>query len=126
MIFLIWLFSISGLLIIIMISYRYYEVVKGCYIIPEKKKAELDESIKKYSTIFYDFSVKQLNISKKKIKKLPILAHGFLHKIWIVISSKIDKYFDKLHGENRGGKKKIVSLYWQKGNSVEKDKNKPS
>ena len=113
MIDLIWIFSISAVLIVGMISYRKYEIVSGEEIFSAEKRLKSDLFILTKTKIVFGFLEVFFSRLLNLFKDVPNVLHRLLHRIWRYFSSSVDRYFDKFRHHREGGKKGSISLYWQ-------------
>jgi len=114
---LIWIFGISVILIIGMVSYRKYELASGRNLISLNIRTKADAFVIKVSEKISQLLGKLGHKIKKLLMKIPDKMHTVLHRVWVFLSEKIDRYFHKMSGRRgtgRGtGKRGAVSLYWQ-------------
>ncbi len=107
-----------------MILYRLYEISSGKKIISDNFRKQTNVFILENFYSFLDWIYKINNKINSFLSIIPQKIQGFLHFLWQKISNKIDRYFEKIRNHKKDGKKRKVSVYWQrvKGNIVlEKD-----
>ena len=112
MILLIWFLGVSAILIIALISVRWYELANNRNLIPAHKREVSDKLISKKATQISRWCLVHWKRFEEILHDLPHWTCDILHSVWTVVSNKIDSLFDKLHGNRKGGKKGAVSLYW--------------
>jgi len=96
---LLWIFGISGIVILVMLSYRYYELKSGRNIISDNLRSKTSSKILKFGIVTRDsfrFIVLKIN---KFSKTLPDRLSLKLHKVWDDFSDKVDMYFHKAKGK---------------------------
>lgn len=113
---LIWVFSISAVLLIIMISYRGYELSSGKRFVSDEKRSHVDDKTLR-SIGRANLRLKKMSRSvKNSLIKVSEKSHIIMHNTWVRLSGKVDRYFDKLRGRHGTGKRGIISLYYQGSN----------
>lgn len=100
-----------------MISYKKYELASGRSVFSEEKKMRADAFVTAKITQLDVWANKHLNRAKLFFRTLPDKTHRVLHRAWVFISTRVDKYFEKIRrgrpGSGSTGNKGAVSLYWR-------------
>jgi len=118
MIILIWVFSISLLILISMILNGYFEIKHGKEIISRDKREVTDRKI----LTFYKKNIILLDRLYSALKQLPEKFGRKLHDLWKLVSEKVDSFFEKVKDSKSKNKKGSVSIYWKSVGEIRKNK----
>lgn len=123
MIYLIWISASSLAFIILMVSYRSYELSAGKQIFSDSFRNKSDRKVLTFLGKNIILFNRFYSLLVSRLLKTSEFAGHKSHDIWQVFSKKVDQFFERVKGKKPMNKKGSLSLYWQSFDS-RKDINK--